>query len=152
MSEYFPCLLLNRTFEHILINYKMTQKLTITLLLVLASFGLVNAQSTGYKNVKAAEFKSMMEKKKGILIDLRTPDEIKKGKIKGAEEIDFLAPDAESKILMLNKKKTYYIYCAGGGRSGDCAELMVKNGFKNIVNLEKGFSDWKKAGYEIETK
>ena len=130
----------------------MTTKLIVVLLFVLTSFSLANAQSKAYKNVKAAEFKSMMEKKKGVLIDRRTPDERKKGKIKGAEEIDFLAADAESKIIKLDKKKTYYIYCAGGGRSGDCAELMVKNGFKNVVNLEKGFSDWKKAGYEIETK
>lgn len=129
----------------------MATKLTVALLFVLASLGSINAQSVDYKNVKAAEFKSLMEKKKGVLIDLRTPDEIKKGKIKGAQEIDFFAADAESKIIKLDKKKTYYIYCAGGGRSGDCAELMVKNGFKNIVNLEKGFSDWKKAGYEIES-
>ena len=130
----------------------MTAKLIIVFLLVTGSFIHMNAQKAGYKNVGAVEFKSMMEKKKGVLIDLRTPDEIKKGKIKGAEEFDFFAADAESKIIKLDKKKTYYIYCAGGGRSGDCAELMVKNGFKNIVNLEKGFSDWKKAGFEIETK
>jgi predicted sulfurtransferase len=82
----------------------MTTKLTMVLLFVFASFWSVNAQSTAYKNVKAAEFKSMMEKKKGVLIDLRTPAEIKKGKIKGAQEIDFLATDAESKILYLLRR------------------------------------------------
>ncbi len=144
--------LLNRTFVRISNIIKMASKLTIAVLFIFIAFSGVNAQSTGYKNVKASEFKSMMEKKKGVLIDLRTQDEIRKGKIKGAEEIDFLSTDAEEKIKKLDKKKTYYIYCAGGGRSGDCADLMVKNGFKNIVNLEKGFSDWKKAGFEIETK
>ena len=130
----------------------MTSKLLLFFVLVLTISGVARAQKAVVKNVTAAEFKTMMEKKKGILIDLRTPDEIKKGKIKGAEEIDFLAPDAETKIAALDKKKTYYIYCAGGGRSGDCAALMEKKGFKNVVNLQKGFSDWKKAGYEIEVK
>ena len=131
----------------------MIKKLMIAIAFLAGFSGIGFAQKAGtVKNVNATEFKSLMEKKKGVLIDLRTPDEIKKGKIKGAEEIDFLAPDAESQIDKLDKKKTYYIYCAGGGRSGECAELMIKKGFKNVVNLQKGFSDWKKAGFEVEMK
>lgn len=111
----------------------------------------VNAQ-TG-KDVDAATFKKLIEEKKGVLIDLRTPDEIKtKGKIKGAQEIDFLALDAEDKIKKLDKKKTYLIYCAGGGRSGDCKDLMVKEGFNEVINLAKGIEDWKRQGFEVEKK
>ena len=105
------------------------------------------------KNVDAAAFKKMIDDKIYILIDLRTADEIKnKGKIKGATELDFLDKNAEANIEKLDKKKSYLIYCAGGGRSGDCAELMKKQGFKDVVNLEKGFGDWKNKGFEIETK
>ena len=105
------------------------------------------------KNVDAAAFKKMIDDKTYILIDLRTADEIKnKGKIKGATELDFLDKNAEANIEKLDKKKSYLIYCAGGGRSGDCAELMKKQGFKDVVNLEKGFGDWKNKGFEIETK
>lgn len=112
---------------------------------------LTNAQTS--KDVDAAEFKKLIENKKNVLIDLRTPDEIKtKGKIKGAKEIDFLAKDSEEQIKKLDKKKTYLIYCAGGGRSGDCKDLMVKEGFKEVINLSKGFDDWKKKGFEIEKK
>ena len=87
------------------------------------------------------------------MIDLRTDDEIKsKGMIKGALQIDFLGKDAELAISKLDKKKTYLIYCAGGGRSGDCAELMQKSGFKEVINLEKGFTEWKNKGFDIEKK
>jgi rhodanese-related sulfurtransferase len=55
-------------------------------------------------------------------------------------------------ISKLDKTKTYLIYCAGGGRSGECADLMKKEGFTHVVNLEKGFDDWKKKGFEVETK
>ena len=44
------------------------------------------------------------------------------------------------------------MYCAGGGRSADAAEILVKKGFKNVVNLTGGFSAWKKANLEIELK
>ncbi len=119
------------------------------ILFCLLCLGL-NAQEI--KDVDAATFKELMTAKNTVVIDLRTPNEINtKGKIAGAMELDFLALDAEEKIKKLDKNKTYLVYCAGGGRSGDCKDLMVKEGFKNVVNLQKGFDDWKKKGFEVET-
>jgi rhodanese-related sulfurtransferase len=124
------------------------------LLALLALLFCFNSQAqTVVKNVDAVTFKKMIEEKKGVLIDLRTNDEIeKKGMIKGAVQIDYLAKNAETKIAKLDRKKTYLIYCAGGGRSGECAELMSKLGFKDVVNLEKGYGDWLKQGYETTKK
>lgn len=123
----------------------------ITLAFIVLSISIF-AQSK-IENVDAATFKKYIDEKKGVLIDLRTDDELKnKGMIKGALQIDFLAKDAEEKISKLDKKKTYLIYCAGGGRSGDCAELMEKQGFSHVVNLEKGIEGWKKSGFETVTK
>ena len=119
------------------------------MLITLISFNYANAQ---YKNVTAVEFKSLIEKQKGVVIDLRTVDEIKKGKIKGATEIDFLGVDFNKEADKLDKSKTYYLYCAGGGRSADASEILISKGFKQVVNLEKGFADWKKQNFEIEKK
>lgn len=130
----------------------MAKKITLLMLLLIGFGSISKAQTPAYKNVNAAEFKKLIEKKNGMLIDLRTPDEIKKGKIKGAVEIDYLGTDFEAKLNQLDKKKTYYIYCAGGGRSADCAELMISKGFTNVYNLQKGFAEWKKAGFEAEIK
>jgi len=124
-------------------------KTFFTLLALVFSF----AGIAQIKNVDAIAFKKLIEEKKYVLIDLRTNEEIKsKGMIKGAMQIDFLDKNAEATIEKLDKNKSYLIYCAGGGRSADCAELMQKQGFKDVVNLEKGFSDWKNKGFEIETK
>ena len=96
-------------------------------------------------------FKKSLSIKGAVLVDLRTNEEItRKGKIKNSKQIDFLAKDSETQIAALDKKKTYLIYCAGGGRSGDCAELMKKMGFKSVINLEKGFDDWMRKGFEVE--
>lgn len=116
-------------------------------------FFIYAGQAQVVKNVSADEFKKLIDSKKGVLIDLRTDDEIKsKGKIKDAQQLDFLSKEAELLISKLDKNKTYLIYCAGGGRSGDCAELMQKSGFKEVVNLEKGFDDWKRKGFSVEQK
>jgi rhodanese-related sulfurtransferase len=108
---------------------------------------------TKVENVDAATFKKLIDEKKSVLIDLRTDDELKnKGYIKGATQIDWFGKNSEAVISKLDKKKTYLIYCAGGGRSGDCADLMKTQGFSHVVNLEKGFDDWKKKGFEVEQK
>lgn len=123
----------------------MTQFLSALLLLCAIT---LNAQ-TKVRRVDAATFKSLIDEKKYVLIDLRTNDEIdKKGMIIGAVQIDFLAKDAEKKIEQLDHNKVYLIYCAGGGRSGECAELMQKLGFREVVDLEKGYDDWKRKGLE----
>lgn len=122
------------------------------IIILLSVFFVADLSAQNTRDVDAETFKKLMEDKKSIVIDLRTPNEIKtKGKIKNAVELDFLALDAEEKLKKLDKKKTYLIYCAGGGRSGDCKDLMVKEGFNNIANLAKGFDDWKKKGFDIET-
>jgi rhodanese-related sulfurtransferase len=96
-------------------------------------------------NVDVANFKKAMDSLRNeVIVDLRTPDELAQGKIAGAIVIDFFGPDFESAIQALDKGKTYLLYCAGGGRSGETAELMEKMGFKKVYNLEPGFNGWVK--------
>jgi phage shock protein E len=126
------------------------KNLTTILFLFITSLGF---SQTKIENVDAATFKKLIDENKSVLIDLRTNDELKnKGYIKNAKQIDYFSKNAEAIIKKLDKKKTYLIYCAGGGRSGECADLMKANGFSRVVNLEKGFDDWKKKGFEIELK
>lgn len=126
-------------------------KKIITILALFIS--MMSISQTKIEHVDAATFKKLIDEKKSSLIDLRTDDELKnKGFIKGAAQIDYFKKDAEETIAKLDKNKTYLIYCAGGGRSGECAELMQKLGFIHVVNLEKGFDDWKKKGFEIDMK
>ncbi len=90
-------------------------KKLIILLSFIFSMG-VSAQNA--RDVDAETFKKLMKDKKSIVIDLRTPEEIKtKGKIKNALEIDFLAMDAEDKIKNLAKRKPNWIYFEVAERS-----------------------------------
>jgi len=121
-------------------------KKIISLLCLIMS--LTGMAQTKVQNVDAETFKAYVDGKKGVLIDLRTADEISsKGMIPSAKVIDYLGKNSEKEIVKLDKKKTYLIYCAGGGRSGECAALMTKLGFTEVVNLEKGYGDWKRKGY-----
>jgi phage shock protein E len=130
-------------------------KKIIFILILIISVCVSKAQTANTKvvtNLSAERFKAASSSdRNGVIIDLRTIDEItSKGFIRGAMQIDFLAKDAEQKIDKLDKTKTYYIYCAGGGRSGECAEYMEKQGFMHVYNLEKGFSEWILKGFPVE--
>jgi len=112
--------------------------------------GFLSGAQTIVKKVDANTFKKYLTENRSVLIDLRTDDEItKKGMIRGAMQIDFFGKNAEAEITKLDRKKTYLVYCAGGGRSSDCLEMMKTLGFKEVVELEKGFDDWKRKGFEI---
>ena len=106
------------------------------------------------QNISAEDFQKLSSSdKNGVIIDLRTAEELaKKGFIKGAIQIDFLAKDSEKQIDKLDKNKTYYVYCASGGRSGECAEYMEKHNFKRVFNLSKGFTSWAAKGLPVEKK
>src|SRR5687767_7247000 len=120
--------------------------------LLLAGFSTLAAQNS-VRNVDAYTFSKLMLKDSAIVIDLRTPAEIAtKGKIRGALEMDYLSKNAEKNIDTLDKSRSYLIYCASGGRSTDCAAYMEKRGFRQIINLEKGFTEWLKNGYDVEKK
>ena len=129
------------------------------ILLFIAFVSIVNVSNAQSKNavvtnLSSERFKAIIANDKvGAIIDLRTTEELKKkGYIKGAVQLDFLAADAEKQIDKLDKNKTYYIYCASGGRSSDAAAYMEKSGFKRVYTLEKGISDWLLKGFPVEQK
>jgi rhodanese-related sulfurtransferase len=87
-----------------------------------------------------------------VVIDLRTTDELKGGKIASARHIDFFGEGFEPAIRALDRDKTYFIYCASGGRSGETVELMDRLGFKTIYNLDEGFRAWAKKGMPVSKR
>ena len=83
-----------------------------------------------------------------VLLDVRTPGEVAEGVIPGAVMIDFSAPDFQEKISALDKEKSYFVYCKGGGRSSKTVDQMKTVGFTKLYNLEGGYDAWVGSGFE----
>lgn len=94
------------------------------------------------QRVTKEEFKAYMETNKVQLVDVRTPDEFSAGNIKGSVNYDFYDADFQSKLETLDKTQPVMIYCKSGGRSSKALELMKTMGFKTVLELEGGFSNW----------
>ena len=100
------------------------------------------ASDRPYGNLSPEEFAAKMEDGEVILLDVRTPREISAGKIDGAVELDFNAPDFADRIAQLDREPTYLVYCAAGGRSNKACALMAEEGFERVYNLDGGFTAW----------
>ena len=110
-------------------------------------------QSAVMQNVSVEEFKKLMDTRPdAVIVDLRTPDEIAKGKIAGSIAIDFFGQTFEPSIGALDRNKVYLLYCGSGSRSGETSELMNKMGFKTLYNLEGGFRQWVKRKMPVASK
>ncbi|MDT8411091.1 MAG: rhodanese-like domain-containing protein [Vicingaceae bacterium] len=101
------------------------------------------------KNVDAPTFKEIIEKEDGIILDVRTPEEVASGHIPNANTINIYDEDFEVKINLLQKDKSIYVYCKAGGRSSKAAKLLKKNGFNKVYNLNGGITEWEKYNYPL---
>ena len=82
-----------------------------------------------------------------LLLDIRTPEEIAKGYLKGAVFMDFYDSTFKEQVAVIDKEKPVFIYCAIGGRSWDAAKIMQEMGFKKIYDLKGGIIVWKIKNY-----
>jgi rhodanese-related sulfurtransferase len=84
-----------------------------------------------------------------VVLDVRTPEEFAEGYIEKAINIDFYRPDFKSQIQKLDKSKSYFVYCKAGGRSASAAELMGKEGFKRVYDLDGGMTAWEENKFPV---
>jgi rhodanese-related sulfurtransferase len=97
------------------------------------------------KRISQKEFMNVLKRDASVqLIDVRTPNEFRVGKISEAINVDFLNPSFESEIQELNKSKLTLIYCQSGGRSANALKKMKHLGFSNVLELKGGYENWQK--------
>lgn len=101
------------------------------------------------KNVSASEFKQLVDAGNGIILDVRTPQEVSEGYINNASTINIYDENFEEKINLIPKEKEIYVYCKGGGRSSEAVEILQKNGFNKLYNLSNGIMEWEEKGFPI---
>jgi rhodanese-related sulfurtransferase len=94
-------------------------------------------------------FETKLIHERGVLIDLRSETETKEGLIKGAKNVEWPGSAFEKMSDRLYKQEPVFLYCAGGYRSNEAAEWLLKQGFLNVKILELGFDKWKEEGYAI---
>lgn len=85
-----------------------------------------------------------------VILDVRTPEEYAAGHIRDAINMNLNSPTFKDEAGKLDKNKLYLIYCRSGSRSAAALDIMEELGFKNVINMTNGFSEWQVAGLPIE--
>jgi rhodanese-related sulfurtransferase len=129
---------------------KIKVYLFLALMLISLSTFAQTVEKDSIQVLTIAQFEKMSSKKKAMVVDVRTPEEVSEGHLSGALNINFLGENFANEIQNLDKKKTYLLYCRSGSRTRKAADLMQKSGFKHVYMLEGGITAWKEAGKPTE--
>lgn len=107
-------------------------------------------QPTSPARVNADEFKSVINDPNVVILDVRTPAEFAQGHIEDAVNLDVsVIDDFALQVGLLDKDRTYAVYCRSGNRSQVAVNAMSAQGINGIYELETGILGWEESGYPV---
>lgn len=116
---------------------------------------MLAAAEAAVPRVPHDEARRLIAEQGAVVVDVREPQELANGKVKGAISIprgliEFRA-DAASALHhpALTPDRPVIVYCASGGRAALVGQTLQEMGFSAVYNLG-GFKEWADAGCEVE--
>ncbi|MGA9174536.1 MAG: rhodanese-like domain-containing protein [Thermoactinomyces sp.] len=97
-----------------------------------------------YKDIEASDFSQVdeSERKKYVLVDVRTDEEYEDGHIPGAIHIPHDEMEARFEELNPHKDEKILLICRSGRRSVIAANILHSKGFSQLFNLKGGMLEW----------
>ena len=123
------------------------------ILLALVSGGMLLVPQLGNLGnaIGTAEAVRLLNREKGVLIDVCEPAEFAAGHANGARNIP-LGSLENSKDLPTNKALPLIVMCASGTRSRRAAGILRKLGYQNVQPVAGGNAAWREANLPMASK
>jgi rhodanese-related sulfurtransferase len=113
---------------------------------IIASAILATAMfaSANVKVIDMAEAEKHYEAKSALFLDARPNNLFQRGTIPGSMSMDYKEYDKLKKFLPADKKVMIVAFCNGlkCEHSDHLAQLLLKDGYKNVVNYKGGYPEW----------
>lgn len=119
-------------------------------LIALLLFSCAEKKEPQVYKISADQMLEAIENESIQLVDVRTEEEYRSGRIKNAQNICITGDDFIAKAEKLDKNKPVYLYCKVGGRSAKAAEVLKEMGFKIIYDMTGGMEEWSEKGFETD--
>ncbi len=105
------------------------------------------AASAGLNPAAAVQ---LINREKGVVIDVCEPTEFAAGHVVGSKNIPLA--DLETKLgnAVKNKALPLILVCQTGARSGRAVAVAKKLGYEKVQNLAGGLGGWKAANLPVE--
>jgi rhodanese-related sulfurtransferase len=81
-----------------------------------------------------------------VIIDVSTPQEYEDLHLEGAINMNLISRFFKTRLDVMNKSRTYVVYCKVGGRSKVAQKLMQQLGFRTVYNIVGGTLLWEEEG------
>lgn len=94
-------------------------------------------------SVSVDELKEIMNSEPTNILDVRKASEYYSEHIIGA--INLPLDSINENMSSIDRKKTYYVHCAGGYRSMVYISILRSRGFRNLINVKGGFTEIKNS-------
>ena len=112
---------------------------------------LVNEAKKKISEISVADAKAKIDSDASVIVlDVREPDEFKKGHIPKAKNIPRGLLEFKVAKEIPNKDAQILVYCKSGGRSALASSTLLEMGYKNVKSIAGGWQAWLKAGYAVE--
>jgi hydroxyacylglutathione hydrolase len=99
------------------------------------------------RQLDAAQVKKAKDGGNLQIVDVRGPDEWRRGHLPGAIHIPLASlPD---RIGELDSSAPIILQCKGGGRSAIATSFLQSHGIANATNMVGGYESWVKNGFEV---
>jgi rhodanese-related sulfurtransferase len=110
---------------------------------------MVNKAAGGPAAVGTSEAVRLINREKGVLIDVGEPGEYGQAHASGARNVPFGQLEG-SKDLPTNKALPVIVLCPTGSRAGRAAGLLRKAGYDKAVSVSGGNAAWREAQLPME--
>ncbi len=105
-------------------------------------------ESTFYTSYSPAQTMELIKHQKDLLIiDVRSPEELREGKIENSTLIPLM--DIMTGNYTIPQDRPLLLFCATGGRSYAAMQILADRGYKEIYNLQGGVAAWKQANLPL---
>lgn len=105
---------------------------------------------TAFKTIPVSETNEMLGKIGVIFLDVREPGEFQSGHLPGAINIPLGSVESQFEKQFPDKTTTVLVYCRSGRRSVTASKMLIKMGYKNVLNMDGGYKAWLEAGYSMQ--
>ncbi len=106
------------------------------------------SQQERYLSYSPAQTMELIKQKKDLLIiDVRSPEELREGKIENSTLIPFM--EVMRGNYTIPQDRPLLLICAVGGRSYAAMQILSHKGYKEIYNLQGGIAAWKQANLPL---
>jgi rhodanese-related sulfurtransferase len=103
----------------------------------------------GAASIGTAEAVRLINREKGVLIDVGEPNEFAGGHAAGARNVPFGQLES-AKALPSNKALPLILICPSGARAGRAVAVLKKLGHENAFAVAGGTKAWREATLPIE--